>query len=104
MNPFTRNFVCGSLDKETSAAIISLESSYGFTVEVEDKKTKTCLPYSKYSWAIYNKNDWRYSHFGFQDTLKAIKSEMETATESILLEMGETKRSIVMKSRLKGGK
>ena len=108
MNPFTRNFVCGRLDKETSAALISLESSYGFTIEVEEKKEY--LPYSKYptyskySWAIDNKNDWRCAHFGFQDSLKAVKSEMETATENILLEMGETKRSIVMKSRLKGGK
>jgi len=104
MNPFTRNFVCGRLDKETSSAIISLESSYGFTVEVEEKKEYLNHPYSKYSWAIYNKNDWTCSHFGFQDTLKAIKSEMEAATENILSEMGETKKSIVMKSRLKGGK
>ena len=102
MNPFTRNFVCGRLDKETSAALISLESSYGFTVEVEEKKEY--LPYSKYSWAIDNKNNWKCSHFGFRDSLKAVKSEMEAATENILLEMGETKRSIVMKSRLKGGK
>lgn len=104
MNPFTRNFVCGRLDKETSAALISLESSYGFTVEVEEKKEYLNHPYSRYSWAIDNKNDWKCGHFGFQDSLKAVKSEMETATENILLEMGETKRSIVMKSRLKGGK
>lgn len=104
MNPFTRNFVCGRLDKETSAALISLESSYGFTVEVEEMKKYLNHPYSKYSWAIDNKNDCTCSHFGFQDSLKAVKSEMETATENILLEMGETKRSIVMKSRLRGGK
>jgi hypothetical protein len=88
------------LDKDTTSAIVSLESSFGFTVEVKFTKD----PKFPYSWSITNKDDWRFFHCGTEMTKKSTRTEMEYATENILKDLGETKKSIVMKSRLRGGK
>ena len=101
MNPFTRNFVCGRLDKETSSALISLESSYGFEVEVKFKNHMGKFPYY---WTIINRDDWRFMFSGTEMTWKSVERAMKSVVEDILTNMGETKKSIVMKSRLRGGK
>jgi hypothetical protein len=99
MTRFTREFIQRELDARTSSALTSLESSFDFIVDVEFRNGRTY----PWVWKVTKRDDWRLWSYGSERTRDDTRRTVEAALDGILSDMGETRRSVVMKSKLRGG-